>query len=327
MSQAIAQLRAGTSPLLPIYPSSFEDVVRFARIGIMAGMVKPQKRGWGDDAQEEDASAVEARATMIILQGMELGIPPMQALQLLAMINGRIVAHSEAVPGQLLSKGFKIAKKWRGTEYADDWGVTCILTRPTGEVFEGDFSVVKARKAGLWSPEPKIKKKGRGGTTYDADNDSAWHRYPDRMLWARALGFAAKDGAADVLRGLAIREEVEDMIRSDAARDITPTRQISALEIPDDIPDSTSSRSGTNGTNAAENGANVTAREPDTEPDNQDELADPDGFLAKLADDLALCSSVEELDEIKQHNADLIERLPKAHKAKAQKMLDEAGGE
>lgn len=319
MSQAIAQLRAGTSPLLPIYPSSFEDVVRFARIGIMAGMVKPQKRGWGDDAQEEDASAVEARATMIILQGMELGIPPMQALQLLAMINGRIVAHSEAVPGQLLSKGFKIAKKWRGTEYGDDWGVTCILTRPTGEVFEGDFSVAKARKAGLWSPDPKVKKRGKNNTTYEADNDSAWHRYPDRMLWARALGFAAKDGAADVLRGLAIREEVEDMIRGEQARDITPAKA-APLEIPDDIPDGTSSPK-------AENTKPALAKEPDTEPDNQDELADPEGFLAKLADDLALCSSVEELDEIKLHNADLIERLPKSHKAKAQKMLDEAGGE
>jgi hypothetical protein len=314
MSQAIAQLRAGTSPLLPIYPSSFEDVVRFARIGIMAGMVKPQKRGWGDDAQEEDASAVEARATMIILQGMELGIPPMQALQLLAMINGRIVAHSEAVPGQLLSKGFKIAKKWRGTEYGDDWGVTCILTRPTGEVFEGDFSVAKARKAGLWSPDPKVKKRGKNNSFYEADNDSAWHRYPDRMLWARALGFAAKDGAADVLRGLAIREEVEDMIRSDAARDITPTRQISALEIPDDIPDSTSSKT-------AGNTKPDLAIEPDNEPD---ELADPAGLLAKLADDIALCSSIEELSEIEDQYADLIPRLPKSDQAKAKKLISDA---
>jgi len=308
MSQAIAQLRAGTSPLLPIYPSSFEDVVRFARIGIMAGMVKPQKKGWGDDAQEEDASAVEARATMIVLQGMELGIPPMQSLQLLAMINGRIVAHSEAVPGQLLSKGFKIAKKWRGTEYQDDWGVTCVLTRPTGEVFEGDFSVAKARKAGLWSPEPKIKKKGRNGTTYDADNDSAWHRYPDRMLWARALGFAAKDGAADVLRGLAIREEVEDMIRSDAARDITPPKAIAPLEIPDDdeVPPKQIAEP-----------APVAADEPD-------ELADPAGLLAKLSDDIALCSSIEELSEIEEQYADLIPRLPKSDQAKAKKLISDA---
>lgn len=311
MSQAIAQLRAGTSPLLPIYPSSFEDVVRFARIGIMAGMVKPQKRGWGGDAQEEDASAVEARATMIILQGMELGIPPMQALQLLAMINGRIVAHSEAVPGQLLSKGFKIAKKWRGTEYGDDWGVTCILTRPTGEVFEGDFSVAKARKAGLWSPDPKVKKRGKNNTTYEADNDSAWHRYPDRMLWARALGFAAKDGAADVLRGLAIREEVEDMIRGEQARDITPAKS-APLEIPDDIqlpPKETEP--------VVQINADIEA--------SDDTLADPEGFLARLSDELALCSSVEELAEIKTHNADMIARLPKSHKAKAEKMLDEAG--
>lgn len=321
MSQAIA-LRAGGSALLPIYPTSIEEVFRLSKMAVTAGMLKPQKIGYGDNASYEDADAVLARGTMIIMQGMELGVPPMQAVQLLAMINGRIVAHSEAVPGILLSKGFKLSESWSGTPMSDDWTCTIELTRPDGQKFTGSFSVADAKQAQLWDQSPTKTSFGK-----TKPNDSAWFRYPKRMLKARALGFVGKDGGADALKGLMVREEMEDMIRADQARDITPTRQISALEIPDDIPDGTSSRSGTNGTKAAETGANVPAREQVTEPDNQDELADPEGFLAKLADDLALCSSVEELDEIKLHNAELIERLPKAHKAKAQRMLDEAGGE
>lgn len=319
MSQALSTLRAGATALLPIYPSSFEDVARLARMTIMSGMIKPQKTGWGDDAVTEDASATEARATMIILQGMELGIPPMQAVQLLAMINGRITAHSEAVPGLLLSKGFKIEKVWTGSEMADDWAVTCVLTRPTGERFEGSFNVAKAKRAGLWSPEPRIKKKGKNGW-YDADNDSAWHKYPDRMLWARALGFAAKDGASDALRGLMVREEIEDMIRSEHARDITPAKSApTALEIPDDIPDISSS---SDGDNAKFDLAKVATFEPDNEPDEP--FADPDSVIAKIADDLALCQSVEEVAEVEVQYADWLPRLPKGHQKKASKLFIDA---
>lgn len=313
MSQAIA-LRAGGSALLPIYPTSIEEVFRLSKMAMTAGMLKPQKIGYGDNASYEDADAVLARGTMIIMQGMELGIPPMQAVQLLAMINGRIVAHSEAVPGLLLSKGFKLSETWSGTPMSDDWTCTIELTRPDGQKFTGSFSVADAKQAQLWDQSPTKTSFGK-----TKPNDAAWFRYPKRMIKARALGFVGKDGGADALKGLMVREEMEDMIRADQARDITPAKRI-ALEIPDDIPDGTSSPK-------AENTKPALAKEPDIEPDNQDELADPEGFLAKLADDLALCSSVDELDEIKLHNADLIERLPKSHKAKAQKMLDDAGGE
>lgn len=141
-----------------------------------------------------------------------------------------------------------------------------------------------------------------------------WKIVPRRMLRHRALTQAAR--YAFGFAGVMDRDEFDQW---QAMRDITPAKA-APLEIPDDIPDI---KSGANGTKAAETGA----KEPDTEPDNQDELADPEGFIAKLADDLALCSSVDELDEIKQHNADLIERLPKTHKAKAEAMLREAAGE
>lgn len=220
-SKALSTMLAGGAALLPIYPKTFEDVVRLARMAIISGMVKPQQIGWGDDKETERPEATEARATMIIMQGMEIGLPPMQAVQLIAMINGRMTVHSEGVPSTLLSKGFKIKQEFVGVPYEDTFKAVCTLTRPDGQVFVGEFSVSDAKEAGLWSDQPKIKRKTRNGF-YEADNDSAWYRYKKRMLWARALGFATKDGGADAMRGLMIREEVEDMIRSGEIVDITP---------------------------------------------------------------------------------------------------------
>ena len=189
-------------------------------------------------------------------------------------------------------------------------------------MFDGTFSVKKAKVAKLWSPEDKITKRGKNNTTYQADNDGSWHKYPDRMLWARALGFAAKDGAADALKGLMVREEMEDMIRAEQARDITPVKQIAALEIPDDIPDSQSSRTGTNGAEKPATDTKVTAREPDNEPDEQ--IANPDSILSKIEEDIALCTSVEDLSQVEQQYADLLPRLPKSHRKKAAKLFADA---
>lgn len=294
MSTQVATLRAGGAALLPIYPQSIEEVYRLAKMALTAGMLKPQKIGYGDNATYEDADAVLARGTMIIMQGMELGIPPMQAVQLLAMINGRIVAHSEAVPGLLLSKGFKLKDAWTGTPMHDDWTCTVELTRPDGEKFSASFSVADAKQAQLWDQSPTKTSFGK-----TKPNDAAWFRYPKRMLKARALGFVGKDGGADALKGLMVREEVEDLLRSEQARDITPSR---TLDIPDVIdPPSSSAEAAT-----------------------IEHLTDAEGFLAKLADDLTLCSSMEELEEIKEANADAIDRLPDALKRRAEKMIAEA---
>ena len=57
----------------------------------------------------------------------------------------------------------------------------------------------------------------------------------------------------------------------------------------------------------------------------QDEpLADADGFLEKLSEDIALCASVEDLKEVADSNADMIARLPPDKKVKAAKMLQDA---
>ena len=234
-SRAMSTLRAGGAALLPIYPETFEDVVRLARMAIISGMIKPLEKGFGQNKEIERPEATEARATMIILEGMEIGLPPMQATQLIAMINGRMTVHSEGVPGILLSKGFKLKQQYVGTPFEDDYAAVCTLTRPDGESIVSSFSVRDAKDADLWEDSPTVQK-FNGGTK---PNDSPWFRYRKRMLWARALGYAAKDFAADAMRGLMVREEMEDFIRSRDVVDLTPVRQIAEIpEVPaDDTPD------------------------------------------------------------------------------------------
>lgn len=298
----IVQMRSGGTALLPIYPATFDESVRFARMAIIAGMIKPIVSGYGDKRKVETEEAMEARATMVVLQGMEIGLPPMQAIQLLAMINGRITAHSEAVPGLLWSNGIKIKDEWSGTEMSDDWTAICTVTRPDGERVTRKFSVSDAKRAKLWSPAEKITKKGPANTTYQDDNESPWHKYPQRMLWARALGFAARDGAADALRGLMVREELEDMIRSGVARDVTPIAAPPMAELEPPNPD---------------------AEPPAVAEEPSDDITDVDGFIEHYRSEVVSLEG-EFRQEFIDANADIVARLPKTAQAKISAILEAA---
>lgn len=126
-----------------------------------------------------------------IMAGAELGLPPFQSLQSFAIINNRPTLWGDALVAVIRTNGFKM-REWLEGE-GDDMEAFCEVTRPdNGDVAEASFSVADAKTAGLWK---------KGGP---------WTTNPKRMLKMRARAFAIRDGAADVLRGFQIREEVED---------------------------------------------------------------------------------------------------------------------
>ncbi|MBK8211856.1 MAG: hypothetical protein IPK78_19860 [Rhodospirillales bacterium] len=99
-------------PLASIMPTSLDDVARLAKLAVMAGLViVPKRRRKGDDEEDEQAAEASeenrliAVATMTILHGMEVGLPPMQALQTITIINGRPLVWSDAVPALLWRAG------------------------------------------------------------------------------------------------------------------------------------------------------------------------------------------------------------------------------
>lgn len=181
----IIPLTAG-GKITGIVPTDIEQVFRLATAIAKSGLAP------------NGMKTAEA-LTVAIMHGLELGLPPMQAVQRIAVINGRPTVWGDAIPALLLSRGFKIKESIGGG--AETRCAQCEITRPDGQVFTGVFSVSDAKTAGLW---------GKAGP---------WKQFPDRMLQMRARGFAARDGAADVLGGLYLREEVEE---DKPMRDVTP---------------------------------------------------------------------------------------------------------
>lgn len=199
-------IAAGATPR-GIVPTSFDEVKRIAAMAVEAGLL----------GKTEDKAVAVAQAGMIIMKGLELEMTPTMALDVIAVINGRTCIYGKGVPALVRKRGHRIEEWETGTPMADDWTFHCKITRgDSGEVIERRFSVADAKAAKLWSPDAKVKryKKG-GGESYLLDNDSPWHKYPQRMLPARARGYAAADGAPEALLGMYTVEEMQDVERAE----------------------------------------------------------------------------------------------------------------
>lgn len=191
---AVIPLKAG-GRIAGIVPQTIEEVFRLATAVSKSG-IAPR----GMDKPEA--------ITVAIMHGLEIGLPPMQAIQRIAVINGRPTVWGDAIPALLWARGFSM-REWTDGE-KDQLTAYCTVTRPTGEAITRAFSVADARKAGLW---------GKSGP---------WQQYPDRMLAMRARGFASRDGAPDVLGGLYTAEEIADAPAE--LKDITPRKSSAAAK-------------------------------------------------------------------------------------------------
>lgn len=166
-------LRTG-GPVAGIIPQSIDEVLRLAT-GIAKSGLAPSTMNTPE------------KITVAILTGLEIGLPPMFALQKIAVVNGRPALWGDALPALLWSRGFKL-REWTEGDTAH-----CEVMRPDGSTIERTFSDADAKAAGLL---------GKAGP---------WTQYKPRMRSMRARGFACRDGAADVLGGLYVAEELEDV--------------------------------------------------------------------------------------------------------------------
>lgn len=160
-----------------LVPQSLDEAFRVATAMAASGMTPK-----GVDKPEQ--------VLVAIMAGAELGFAPFQAMQSFAVINGKPNIWGDALPALLWSRGFKI-REWFDNDDEPTKAFCCIV-RPDGDEIERSFSVSDAKKAGL------LGKQG------------PWQQYQKRMLQMRARAFAARDGAADVLRGMHVAEEVQD---------------------------------------------------------------------------------------------------------------------
>jgi hypothetical protein len=131
-----------------------------------------------------------------IQYGMEVGLSPMQALQNIAVINGKPSIYGDALIALCLS--FPECEDIQESFDESKMAATCKVKRRGMSWVIKTYSKQDAEIAKLW-----------GKKTYQG-KDTPWITYPKRMLQMRARGFALRDAFADRLKGIITVEEARD---------------------------------------------------------------------------------------------------------------------
>lgn len=195
----------------PLTPQTWQEAEKLAKLLCKSKIVPP-----GFESPD--------LCLIAILQGLEMGLPPMMALQRMALVEGKLALWGDGALALVLKSGLCTSiTEWMGLtghigesqskgdqvtdrivcerdltfdpsaqKREDEWIAFCEVTRAGWDKpIRRSFSTYDAKRANLW------KKEG------------PWADYPKRMLQMRARGFALRDAFADVLGGLYLREEIE----------------------------------------------------------------------------------------------------------------------
>lgn len=162
-------------------PTTFEQAERYAEKIANSSICPKDFKGKPGDV-------------LIAMQmGAEVGLSPLQAIQNIAVINGRPSIWGDAALAIVrVHKDFESIKEWtEGTISSGNAISYCSIKRTGEDEIIRHFSYTQAKSAGII-------------------NNPVWKNYPDRMLQMRARGFCLRDSFADALKGLNVAEEVSD---------------------------------------------------------------------------------------------------------------------
>ena len=163
-------------------PTNLQEAMEFAVMLSKSNMVPTTFKGKPEDI-------------IVAMQwGREIGLSPLQALNNIAVINGRPSIWGDSMLALIWGSGLcaHVHETFEGE--GDNMKAVCRMRRiGQTEDVEGEFSVADAKAAGLL---------GKSGP---------WTQYRKRMLKLRARGFCARDAFPDVLRGVISTEEARDI--------------------------------------------------------------------------------------------------------------------
>lgn len=172
-----AQSRALSNGILN--PENLQEALQMAEVLCKSSLIP------------KDFQGNPGNVLVAIQWGMELGLAPMQALQSIAVINGRPSLWGDAVIA--LCKSHSVCE-WIRETFDDEGTAVCTAKRRGDpEPVERRFSLEDAKKASL---------SGKPGP---------WTQYPMRMLQMRARSWCLRDTFPDLLRGMAVAEESQDI--------------------------------------------------------------------------------------------------------------------
>lgn len=166
-----------------LIPTTYDQLYRLSQIMAASGMMP------------NGIKTVPA-VFVAVEMGLEIGLSPMQAVQNIAVINGRPSLWGDSVLAIIRASGKleDFDEYFEHENDGDQFAAVCSAKRK-GEKkpIVRKFSVTDAKAAGLW---------GKQGP---------WQSYPKRMLQMRARSWALRDGFGDVLKGLHVAEEIMDI--------------------------------------------------------------------------------------------------------------------
>lgn len=161
---------------LDLSPKTFDEAWRFCEIVTSSGLCPK-----GFEAKPADAF-------IAIQWGAEVGLKALQALQNIAVINGRPSLWGDAVIA--IVRASPLCEYVKETD--DGHTATCKVKRRNSDEEVRTFSMDDAKTANL------------------SDKQGPWKQYPKRMRQMRARAFALRDVFPDVLKGMPIAEELMD---------------------------------------------------------------------------------------------------------------------
>ena len=164
--------------LTMLEPKSLTEAMEFSEVLSKSGLVPDAYRG------------KPANVLVAIQWGYEVGLPPMQALSNINVINGKATLWGDG----LVAVCKKHPDYYGMKEWLEGDTAYCSVKRKVKDIVEEtlrEFSIEDATKAGLM-------------------NKMNWKNYAKRMLQQRARGFALRDAFPDAIKGIITTEEAID---------------------------------------------------------------------------------------------------------------------
>jgi hypothetical protein len=177
----------------PFLPRTFEEVMRLAELMASSDLVPRDYKG------------KPGNCVVAMQMGSELGINSMQAIQNIAVINGRPSIWGDL--GLAIVKSHKdfVSMVETSTGKGEAEVARCVIERKNQPTVTVEYGVNDAKTARLWGKE------------------GPWKTSPSRMLQMRARWFAMRDQFPDALKGISAAEETSDCVVIDASpADRTP---------------------------------------------------------------------------------------------------------
>lgn len=192
----------GKSQSFSLVPRNLEEAFRLAEVLANSDMVPKDYKG------------KPGNVLVAVQMGQELGLQPLASIQNIAVVNGKPGLYGDAGKAILLAAGCSIEEddirviKERG--YA-----TCTITR-SGRTTSRTYGIDNAKTARLWGKE------------------GPWSTNPERQMAWRAFWFAARDAAADLLKGLGGAEELRDVEPKDmGSAEVVSSRPAQPAALPE----------------------------------------------------------------------------------------------